>query len=213
VKTVTQKEYARRRNVTPQYVNKLVRSGRIPLEKDGRINPARADRAREGYRRVSRRSKAEDAEAREQVGGRRARGPELFGDPESRPGIHSATASLTSIRAAHESYKAKLAKLEYERAIGKLLERDQVLAAERLKNERIRSAFRALPRSLAPVLARCATAAEAEVLLREELDRVLLRLAEDPLGMQETAALAVAPATELAPAVVQTPALESEAHA
>jgi hypothetical protein len=101
---------------------------------------------------------------------------------------NSATRSLTAARAEREHYQAQMAKLDYEKASGSLLPRDQVLEAERRKNANIRAKFRQLARSLAPRVSRVASPAEVEHLLLSEIDLVLGQLAMNPLGKKSAAA-------------------------
>lgn len=106
----TQAEYARYRNVSRQAVNKLIQSGRIPYrEKGGRklIDVAAADRAIGGNReRVNARDDAPTRDAGEAGGYAPAAGE---------------TAGLTKARTATEVYRARIAQLEYEERVGKLL--------------------------------------------------------------------------------------------
>jgi hypothetical protein len=159
---VTQKEYARRRKVTPQYINKLVREGKIELTREGKIDVAKADKALDQLRRVGR-PRAEAAA------------------PSRR---FSATASLTSIRVAHETYKTKLAKLEYERAMGQLLPAAEVLEAQRRQAANLRTRLRRMPRAVAGRLRLLSSEAEIEAFLLERIDEILRDLARDPLGEQ-----------------------------
>jgi hypothetical protein len=179
---MTQKEYAELRGVTPQYINKLVKQGKIA--KVGKLIDARqADAAIKVFQRAGRVIMPTRRADKEKLV--KAEKPRKAPTPRAPRGSNPETA--THWRIEKEKYAALNAKLDHERNMGLLLDRDQVLHAERIKNERIRAALRALPRSLAPVVSKCASAAEAETLLREELDRVLQRLAEDPLGMKESA--------------------------
>jgi hypothetical protein len=177
---VTQKEYARRRKLTPQYVNKLVRQGKIVLRK-GLVDPAQADRAREHSRAVTPR--------RKQRGNAHGGGRPAGQRPAARPGVkqNSATASLTSARAADAGYQAELRRLELNEKTKKLLPADEVLEAERRKNANVRLRFRALAREVAPVMARTNTPAECERILADEVDQRLHELEHDPLGSNATA--------------------------
>jgi hypothetical protein len=78
-----------------------------------------------------------------------------------------------------------MAKLEYERAVGSLLPRDQVLQAERHKNTHLRALLRGMPRSLAPMLAQLTAPADVERVLLQEIDLMLSRLAGDPFGLRD----------------------------
>lgn len=96
---VSQAEYARRRGVGRQYVNRLVRSGKIPVSKNGRIDPAKADAALDALRDPSRGKNGSPVKA----------------------------GQYAQARLQREVYQALLKKLEYEKLKGKLLDRDEVL--------------------------------------------------------------------------------------
>ena len=152
---LTQKQYAERRGVSPQYINKLVGQGKIKRV-GKKIDLRQADAAIKAWSRAgrvlpARRSKPKPAR-------RTAAAPiEKHHDPQPRD---SATKSLTAARAERENYQAKLAKLEYEKAVGNLLPREDVLEAERRKNGNIRAGFRALARSMAETLSQATSPAE-----------------------------------------------------
>lgn len=192
---LTQRAYARRKRVTPQYVSKLVRAGRIPLTDSGKIDPRKADAALAGARKRPWRSKIANPEAS---------APALSSAGERNA---SATTSLTAARATDQIYQARIRKLEYEKLVGTLVPAAEVLEAERRKNMNLRTRFRRLARVLAPRLVRAHTPAEMEELVLAEIDAQLAELAQDPLGLipNDAAPVAAQPlATEnLAAAVAQ----------
>lgn len=122
---MSQAEYARHRGVSRQAVNQLVRDEKIqlvPSEDDPRrkiIDVAAADRAL--------------GEARERINSRDEAPPAPRGDYVP-PGE---TAGLTKARTATEVYRARLAQLDYEEKVGRLLARDDVVRAMRLCAETI----------------------------------------------------------------------------
>ena len=194
---VTQKEYARRRGLTPQYVNKLVRQERIKL-KGGLVDPVQADQARAPRYAMTSRPKAQRG-SNAHGGGRPARDP---GPAEAGAPRPSATMSLTSARAAGAGYQARLLKLEFEKLSGQLLPAAEVLEAERRKNANFRLRLRGLAPSLAPAVNAAATTAECNRLLLEAFEHLLRELEQDPLGTNGTTALPPEPPA----AVVQTSA-------
>lgn len=193
---MTQAEYAERKGVSPQYVNKLVKQGKI--RKVGRfIDSKQADAAIKAFSRSGRvvpaqRKRTAKARPSAKTSSRRSShrslpthsAPELPPTP-SLPGRArgDATSSLTANRATREYYEALRAQHEYETSIGKLLPADQVIAAERMKNENISTLFRRMPSSIAPLVAMCTNKAEIEDLLRREIYSILEQLSRDPLGM------------------------------
>ena len=173
VKWMSQKDYAKKKRVTPQYINKLVTQGKIRKGPGGKIDPRQADAAIRAYSRPGKVIKPAK--------------PKTKADRPPKP--DSATKSLTQWRAKNEQYRAATAELEFKKLNGELLPRDQVLLAEQRKNENIRKKFRALPRAIAKQVADATTPAQAEELLRAEIDRLLDELAKDPLGVAEQVAV------------------------
>jgi hypothetical protein len=122
---ITQKEYARRRRLTPQYVNKLVRQERIVL-KNGLVDPDQADDARTPQRpsEVRPRQKGSNAHgggrpAQQRPARQRGNGSEGAGD--FAPPRPSATASLTQARAAEAGISARLRQLDLQERTKQLL--------------------------------------------------------------------------------------------
>jgi DNA-binding Lrp family transcriptional regulator len=179
---LTQRAYAKRKRVTPQYINKLVQRGVI-RKVGAKIDSKQADAAiRNTSVSPERRRPAQNKKAAV----RTRRVPKAEALPKA-TGIGRGTAgrSLTAARAEREHYQAQIAKLDYEKQIGNLLPREQILIAEQRKNANIRAQFRKLARSVAPLLSRVSDPAEVENLLREEIDVVLNQLARDPLALQD----------------------------
>lgn len=108
---MTQAEYARYRGVSRQAVNKEVRAGKLPLTPSGKIDVAAADRLR--------------GEIRERID--LPRTGELPLEDGSAPG--SSTGKLTEAKADRESYLARIAQLDYEERIGRLLPVEDVTRA------------------------------------------------------------------------------------
>lgn len=102
---MTQKEYAEHRGVKPPHINRLVKAGKIPLRADGTINPADADFALD--------------KDRARVNTPAPRAPSAPGDGRG----------LTQARTATEVYKARMARLQYEERLGKVLPLDGVVDA------------------------------------------------------------------------------------
>jgi hypothetical protein len=167
---VTQKQYAKKIRKSPQYVSKLVSQGKIPREKDGRINVAKADRARKAWSlkgSSSHRSTRKAAAPRTAgAGGRFAPVPP----------------SYNAARTRRELAQAEITELELEQKKGELLPAAAVLEAERRKNSNLRTRFRRLARSVAAEVARLTDPAEVEDALLRQIDQVLTELAVDPLG-------------------------------
>lgn len=99
---MTQAEYARHRRVSRQAISKLVKAGRIPVDGNGKIDPAAADFAL--------------GEDRSRIDEPRAAAP-------------GESSGLTKARTATEVYKAKLAQLQYEKALGNVVSTEGVTQA------------------------------------------------------------------------------------
>jgi hypothetical protein len=186
---MTQKAYAALKGFTPQYVNKLVGQGKIALV-GKKVDPKQADAAIKAHSRAGRIVMPKRKAGKKVKDTKPAKKREIRVRTEPQPKApkpDSATKSLTASRAQTEKYKALTAEREYELLVGKLLPKEQVLEAERRKNANIRSKFRRLARSLAPMLSRASSPAEVEQVMLQEIDLVLLQLSQDPLGMAEEA--------------------------
>lgn len=164
---ISQAAYAKLKGVSPPYINKLVKQGKIPTVK-GQIDPAKADAALERNR-----DPAHDIQ-------RKAPVPESknWSEPvrrEQSPG----SVSFLQARTAREQIKAKLDKLEYDRRTGKLIESEKVkeLAENAFKN--VRDRLLMLPRSLSAVLAACSKPSEAEKILTDAIYNSLQGLSTD----------------------------------
>ena len=106
---LTQKEYADRKGWSKQYVNQLVKKGRIPLQ-GGKIDPVVADAALARDRDPTRAPPFRtDSMAQ-------ATPPNAPGQPDP-AGLHG---SFAKARAVREHYRALREQLEYDRLVGKL---------------------------------------------------------------------------------------------
>jgi hypothetical protein len=201
---MTQKAYAERKGVTPQYVNKLVSQGKIRLV-GRKVDPKQADAVIKAYKRSGRvipakRAKKKAAAKKTARRVKQARVERAMGAPEpSLPGTQrgDATNSLTANRATKEYYEAQQARLDYEKSVGKYLPAVEVLEAERRKNATFCSFLDAVPRAYAPLVAN-RDVAECEAVLRRAMSQVREECALDPLQPRaEAAASTEAPAAEI----------------
>lgn len=197
---LTQKAFAEKVGVSPQYINRLVQEGKIVL-RDRKVDARQAKAAIAASRRTGRVVPAHRSAKRPQP----AKAARKLTAPEPRAPRESATRSLTAWRVRSEEFKAKTLELEFQRNAGDLLPRLQVLELEQRKNSTIKSKFRKLPRELAQRLARMTTPAEIEKLLLEEIDVVFDQLAHDPFGMAEaTPAIATAVSSQAPPLAMES---------
>jgi hypothetical protein len=114
---LTQKEYARRRGWSKQYVNQLVKQGRIALT-NGRIDPAAADAALGGMRDPSRGPQVRGDSMPQAMA---ASQPNLGADPA--PGLQG---TFTKARTVREHFRAMREKMEFEAATGELVRRREI---------------------------------------------------------------------------------------
>ena len=127
---LSQKEYAAARGWSKQYVNQLVRGGRIQLI-DGKIDPIAADEALRRHR-----DPARQADFR--TDGMLADAPASSSDD---PIASRVQGSFAKARTVREHYRAMREKLEFELAAGNLIEKKEVelqqFALARLTRDRI----------------------------------------------------------------------------
>jgi hypothetical protein len=134
---LTQVEYARHIGKTKQYVNKLAKSGRIPVGADGKIDPEAADEAMRRAADPARRLRAPIA-AEPQDDDQGEASPQT-------PKADSGGVSFTHARTAREAYMAKLAKLEYERQMDAFRPKAEVVEGMVAAGRRIRQGLDAIP--------------------------------------------------------------------
>lgn len=127
---MSQKEYAAHRGCSKQYVNQLVKQGRIPLV-DGRIDPAVADaalsRQRDPARESQLRADSMIAIAEPGIPG---------GDESERP-----MPPFAKARTVREHFRALRERLEYEHLVGKLVVAQEVEDAAHEAGLMVRQAF------------------------------------------------------------------------
>lgn len=112
---LTQKDYARRRGWSKQYVNQLVRQGRIELV-NGRIDPTTADAALAGTRDPSRSARLQTT-SEASAGSRSRHGPTP---------VTAGEGTFVKARTVREHFRAMREKMEFEAATGELLRRRDV---------------------------------------------------------------------------------------
>lgn len=195
---VSQAELARRLGVSRQYVHSLVKAGKIHIEDGGRIDfgKARVAIANQipGREHATATTRGEEAVARP-----------IDAMRNDRPGIKSETqmqapeddelASINSYnvaRAVREKYNAQLAKLEYERQAGRLIETDSVLRHWMAYTANARAKLLSLPTRAAPRVFGMKTVAEIEGLLRDIVYEALNELAGDGIPEPDGSAVGAA---------------------
>ena len=180
--------YARHRGVSHTAVLKALETGRIVAGADGPIDPAVADRQWV--------ESTDLAKPRNSVTGvpKKRRMPGAPSDPLGSPGSEASepsngaangdtsrlVSSYAASRAAREGYQARLAKLEFEKRSGKLVDAYEVRAQHFALGRRVRDSLRGIPDRLAPILVGQTDAAVVHRMLSEELERGLAELSKAP---------------------------------
>ncbi len=169
---ITQAEYARRRDVSRQYIHRLVTQGKIPTDELKRIDPEIADavlaQLSDPARRLNDMSEDPDSMA--------AENDDQGAAAEQSGNGHT---SFAKFRSAREAYQAKLAQLDYEERAGKLVRKDEIdreaFEAARL----IRDRFLALPQELGGTLVGMTDEKEIIQYLRAKIRDALMDVSND----------------------------------
>ncbi|MEW5729879.1 MAG: hypothetical protein AB1918_18765 [Pseudomonadota bacterium] len=164
---MTQTEYAAHIGKTKQYVNKLVRQGRIALV-DGKVDRDAADAALRGSADPARRLN-EPAERHEVL------------DDDDAPMPRGGDGGMTfqKARTAREAYQAQLAKIELDKQRARLVDKAEVERQAFETGRLTRDRILALVPQIAGQLASMTDEREIAALLRERLKDVLLETARD----------------------------------
>ncbi|MFL6437472.1 MAG: hypothetical protein ACJ71Q_07830 [Terriglobales bacterium] len=163
---LSQRAYAKRKGVSPQYINKLVLQGKIPTI-NGQIDPGKADAALENNRDPAHQGHRKEVP--------RAAEPRVSIPREQSRG----SLNFLEARTIREQIKAKLDKLEYDRRTGKLVESEKVKEVAENAFKNVRDRLLILPRTLSAVLAGTSKASEAEQILTDAIFNALEGLSTD----------------------------------
>jgi DNA-binding transcriptional regulator YhcF (GntR family) len=153
--------YARHRGVQLRAVQKAIEYGRITTLPDGQIDSDVADEewARNTMPKVPPPTRG---------------GSRQEDDPDQALGA----SQYTKARAFREFYQARLAKLEYEERIGKLVSKDEVQVAAFNKFRQYRDAMLNIPDRVAAMLAAETDAAKCYEILATEIRKALNEFAD-----------------------------------
>ncbi|WP_263080077.1 hypothetical protein [Endozoicomonas sp. Mp262] len=160
---VTQAEFARQNGWSRQYVNKLVKQGRIKV-KGGRIDPVAAKKAIEELAEPSTVLPESPTPKGQLV------------PSSSYPVDNRKTVDFASARTMREAFRAKMAKMEYEEKAGKLTDASKVREDAFRAGRIIRDALLGIPDRLADILAAEQEPRQIRQLLEEELENILREL-------------------------------------
>lgn len=180
---MTQREFAEARGWSKQYVNQLVKQGRIPL-RSGKIDPDEADRAL---------ARSKDPARDRRLQGATSGGPEVVAEAPSHAGEmvgSGPSPPFIKARTVRENYRALKEKLEYEALTGKLIEKDEVRRAAFTAGRLYRDEIQRMARVIADDLAGEFRLDVAQVtgMVRKRIDEALAeiikRLDDDTLGFE-----------------------------
>ncbi len=168
---VRKREFARILGVSPSYVTKLAKAGRLVIGEDGLVDVAASLARIEATRDPARQDVAErHARVRAAKAGATPEAPAVEAD--------ATPASYAEARALKERYAALTAKLEYERLAGRLVDVEDVRAAGAEAGATLRAALEALPDQLAPLLAAERDEHRVHALLVEYLETAMRDVAD-----------------------------------
>jgi phage terminase Nu1 subunit (DNA packaging protein) len=162
---MTKAAYARRIEVTPQYISKVIKQGKVPVEPDGRIDPEKADAALQALRH------------RERDAFRKSVIPDGSANGETTSDYRS----YQKARTIQAAYKARLTQLEYEILAGSVVKKDDVKTSLFIAARTVRDALLSVPKRIAALLAAETDRAKVEALLRKEILQALTALADEEL--------------------------------
>ncbi len=149
---VSQRAYARHRGISLAAVQKAIKAGRIRTNADGKIDVESAD---------------QEWERNTNYGASPATGEASVSGP-----------SYAHSRAIREAYLARLAKIEYEERLGKLINRDEVQVAAFNKFRMFRDGMLNIPDRVAAVLAAETDTRKVHELLTVEIRKALNEFAD-----------------------------------
>lgn len=183
--TASKSEFARRLGVSPSYVTKLLSLGRLAMTADGRVDVEKSeqmiDKTKDPNRDDVRRRHRQERKAK---AGGVAAPPEAVpaegdgdGDPDDDlPPSGTDAISYASSKAKKEHFAALTAQLEYERAIGRLVDIESVQQAGTEVGATLRTALENMTDKLAPLLAPVSDEAQVHAMLVEYVEEVLTEI-------------------------------------
>ena len=169
--------YAQHRGVSHTAVAKAIKAGRISVEPDGTIDPAKADAQ---WARNTLPSQSLNIGAKKPAA--KVETPPVS-TPVSTPPLETRAAApdYQTSRAIREAYAARLAKLEFEERTGKLLNADEVKVKHFNLARLLRDRIQQIPRKLAPQIV-AAVVAQPDQRVVEDLLMEAIREALEELS-------------------------------
>jgi hypothetical protein len=185
---MNQSQYARYRGLSQPRLSAMVKAGQLEgaflVEPSGRykIDVAKADEIIEGARdprhdeRLSRQKNLFTGQPEVK---RKRRQPNSRLGPYTLRGGAGKPKTYAEANALEKSYKAELARLEYERKLGALVAKDEVDRQAQEVGKMIRAHLEAIPNKLAPVVAGLSSPVEVAEVLKAEINQLLKDLSSN----------------------------------
>ncbi len=167
---ISQSEYARRKDVSRQYVNKLVQQGKIPTDEKKRIDPDVADSVLAQLADPARRLNDDENDPIPAEGFDAADA----GEPQT-----NGHTSFAKFRSAREAYQAKLAQLDYEERAGKLVKKEEVEREAFDISRLLRDIFLSIPQEVAGTVVGMTDEKEIAKFLRLKIRDALMEASND----------------------------------
>lgn len=161
--------YARHRGVSQPYISQLVAKGVIPLSDGRKIDAAAADAAIDAMRDPAKQAVADRHAA--------ARAPAAVAPPADPPLGGAPVGQFHKAKTATEVFRAKNAQLEYERAVGRLIETDAAVRAIGANLGPTVKLLESIPNRIASRLAAETDPRKVHALLSGEIDAVRAEVA------------------------------------
>lgn len=155
---LTVKEYALYRDVSVAAVRKAIKSGRITLNQNKKLNQELADA--EWFKNTSPAKQRKEADSNQS-------------SSDDKISYHRS-------RAIREDYNAKLTHLQFERESGKLIPIEEVRTSAFNAGRRVRDRLLNIPDRVAPQLVGKASIFEIKNILKSELTKILEELSAHP---------------------------------
>jgi hypothetical protein len=166
-------QYAKHRKVTPEYIRRLIKSGKIPefaLKRHGKrwlVDPEKADAALEkNLSYVNRKNGPNGSVLTSKIK------PELTE-------LEKRDLTLAECQLLHQKYKAALAELEFKQRSGELLPADEIKAAAFEVGRSVRDSIMNIPPRLGPILAGESDPNRIVKMLNDEFRKALEQLTHE----------------------------------
>lgn len=154
---LTVKEYAQHRNVSVTAVRKAIKTGRITLNRNKKLNQELADA--EWFKNTNPAKQRNSADCNQSTG-------------DDKISYHRS-------RAIREDYNAKLTQLQFERESGKLIPVDEVRTVAFRAGRRVRDRILNIPDQVVPLLIGKTSIFEMKSILKAELTKILEELSKN----------------------------------